>query len=931
MSTKTTLKRIALVAVSTLGFGMLSVAVAPTANANQELATTLAVGTLPTARVGVASNTPIVFNLPSTAATGDTVVVGVSLLSAPSNSSYANVAANPSAPSGFTAGANSGSILEWNAASSGSGSYGSLRADAFSAAGNATATSVYTIGADDTKSQITLRVEFTPDVAGTYTFLVSTPNALTDVIGDADSASHYYTPSSADTSTSFSLTTASAPTTMTLSALTPSPAALAAGGVPGQIVKITLGAPLGSGEKITLTTTGSATFQAPQDAADNTLTTWVIGEAGASGTNATCSSTACYVRVDNIAGETVTVTATGSGTLASSLTSSLGITFTLSDATPPTWTAAKLSTDTSLAAASASTTPTLTTANGLNSGTETATYLTATTDSSHSLYVSNSAANTAAEKSHWTITDTSSKITGTGVASLYSIPVSFSATAVAATATCSAGCAATTLTASLLRTGVDSYSYQTFLATLNATTPQLISVTASPAVEADISATNGTRRVATGSTNSIVFTLTDQYDGVMSNKSVTVTVAGRNGAVASTTLVTNADGEVTYSLTDTGTVGSSDTITATSNGISGTATLTYGDVTVTTLTVYTSAHVSAGVADTSITYADKVDIDASSTGGASATRSTVTVIAKDANAVVMAGVPVSFSVAGTGCGVLTTTETVYTAADGSASTSIYAWKETKCTVTATAGGQSTTTDVYFAQKGADEARTITAAVSGGLVTATVMDRFDNPIKGVYVYATRTGDGYFGSGSSSSSGQTDETGKVEFFLTGNSAATTVTVQLGSSTGADAEFGQSSSSAGKKGTASATQTAFTAFAAGTAATNQTGVGADLSPAGINSATVTVAAATNAARDAAEAATDAAAEAIDAANAATDAANLAAEAADAATVAAEEARDAADAATAAVEELATQVATLMAALKAQITTLANTVAKIAKKVKA
>jgi hypothetical protein len=89
--------------------------------------------------------------------------------------------------------------------------------------------------------------------------------------------------------------------------------------------------------------------------------------------------------------------------------------------------------------------------------------------------------------------------------------------------------------------------------------------------------------------------------------------------------------------------------------------------------------------------------------------------------------------------------------------------------------------------------------------------------------------------------------------------------------------------------------------------------------------------AAQDAADAATDAANEAIDAANAATDAANLAAEAADAATVAAEEARDAADAATAAVEELATQVATLMAALKAQITTLANTVAKIAKKVKA
>ena len=102
-------------------------------------------------------------------------------------------------------------------------------------------------------------------------------------------------------------------------------------------------------------------------------------------------------------------------------------------------------------------------------------------------------------------------------------------------------------------------------------------------------------------------------------------------------------------------------------------------------------------------------------------------------------------------------------------------------------------------------------------------------------------------------------------------------------------------------------------------------------VDPAQVTNLAAIAAAQASADAATDAAAEAIDAANAATDAANLSAEAADAATVAAEEARDAADAATAAVEELATQVATLMAALKAQITTLANTVAKIAKKVKA
>ena len=126
--------------------------------------------------------------------------------------------------------------------------------------------------------------------------------------------------------------------------------------------------------------------------------------------------------------------------------------------------------------------------------------------------------------------------------------------------------------------------------------------------------------------------------------------------------------------------------------------------------------------------------------------------------------------------------------------------------------------------------------------------------------------------------------------------------------------------------ATYTTFAPFSAGTVV-----ISATANNAAASAVTASFTVGGGALEDAANAAADAAAEAIDAANAATDAANLAAEAADAATVAAEEARDAADAATAAVEELATQVATLMAALKAQITTLANTVAKIAKKVKA
>ena len=86
----------------------------------------------------------------------------------------------------------------------------------------------------------------------------------------------------------------------------------------------------------------------------------------------------------------------------------------------------------------------------------------------------------------------------------------------------------------------------------------------------------------------------------------------------------------------------------------------------------------------------------------------------------------------------------------------------------------------------------------------------------------------------------------------------------------------------------------------------------------------AAQDAAVEAATAATDAATEALDAANAATDAANASAEAADAATAAAQDAADA-------VAALSTQVSEMVAALKKQITSLTNLVIRIQKKVRA
>ena len=195
------------------------------------------------------------------------------------------------------------------------------------------------------------------------------------------------------------------------------------------------------------------------------------------------------------------------------------------------------------------------------------------------------------------------------------------------------------------------------------------------------------------------------------------------------------------------------------------------------------------------------------------------------------------------------------------------------------------------------AKTGTANGDAVPVTVQVTDRFGNGVSGVSLTLSASGAGSFSGGASTQSFTTNSTGTYTFNATSLVAAGgTGTFSVSAATGTTANQ-------------------FTSVAGYSAATViDSSVTAGNSTASLD---ITFAAGTSAAQAAAEAATDAAAEAIDAANAATDAANLAAEAA--------------DAATAAVEELATQVATLMAALKAQITTLANTVAKIAKKVKA
>ena len=93
MSTKTSFKRIALVAVTAMGFGLLS-SVAPASAADTERdATSITVGAYSPARVGVSSSIPVTFALPSATATGDTTIIVAKLTSAPTGSNMLKTAA----------------------------------------------------------------------------------------------------------------------------------------------------------------------------------------------------------------------------------------------------------------------------------------------------------------------------------------------------------------------------------------------------------------------------------------------------------------------------------------------------------------------------------------------------------------------------------------------------------------------------------------------------------------------------------------------------------------------------------------------------------------------------------------------------------------------------------------------------------------------
>jgi len=457
--------------------------------------------------------------------------------------------------------------------------------------------------------------------------------------------------------------------------------------------------------------------------------------------------------------------------------------------------------------------------------------------------------------------------------------------------------------------------------------------------------------VKTGTTNVTTVIVKDQFGSPVANQSVSVALSSTSANYSATTTIapitTGAAGTATYSLVGGATTATLDTLTfacvPTACTTTASATMTYNYVstvpavgsiagyynqdwntTAVSGTLWPATGNLYATGSTALTLAKNINTSKAmgsfadgtsdalvslalyglTSAGASATGAVVTLSTVSGGHILDAsGLPTAsrnFLVGSTGW---------------TSNIQILATKTGDITFTATSGTVSKTFTLKVANASTDArfitisgAATGTANGAGVPVTVSVTDRFGNPVGSVALVIRASGVGSFSGGVTSQSFSTDDEGTYTFLAT------------------------SVESAGGVGTFTASSSTAADFGSVAGYTDATEIDSTVAAGNSSKAmSITFGAGINAAQAAAEAATDAAAEAIDAANAATDAANLAAEAADAATVAAEEARDAADAATAAVEELATQVATLMAALKAQITTLANTVAKIAKKVKA
>jgi len=912
MSTKTTFKRVALVAVASLGFGVL-VSVAPasadSADTNTAAKQSVTLDTVTTSYAGRVGQ-QIALNITGTTVAATpaagaiaTISIAAAITSQPSSTVlYPTLLAATSAiGTGVTVakGGNTLAAAATNAATitdAGSATHTAV----MNYAGTAATTAVTAVTADDLGSVI-----FTPNATGTYTIVVW--NESSRAIGNATGTGYAGMTMSAEPSLSGSessqtfTVTVSAGVASITSTVINATAAKSAGaegaeasfGGLGSLVKVTikdaagLAAALAPGESVIVDPSGTG------DVANvnNTVVASVAGAAYAL-TNADFTAGVAYVNIANATAE-VTYTTFTSGTVSNIATS----TFVATENVTGEWTVAPtaLSTGWNLTGG-AYTVPTVSSVSYSVSA-ATATFL-------------------ATEYAGIRFFDEDGSITGLAGASFDRAVLAAGTFTIAVTEKTAAGALY-----ELSGATVESDNAKDGLLLVVATAARDVAA-------AGITSTPANARVAVAGSTSLVVTVKDQFGVAYANGRVTFSLTGRNGLQAAQNGTTSSTGQVTFTVTDTALATSTlttDTVTITAydetNGASPTTApvITWSSVGVGTV-LLDSDNTTAGVANTTANVS--AGLIQAGLAGPSATggRKTISATITDTALLPMIGQACTWSVAGTTAAILSTTVTTYTNTLGVCTTSVYAWAAGTYTITATSGGKTGTATQTFHNATAATVRTISASVSGNVVTAVVKDRFGNGVAGATVYAIATGGANIGGSFLVSTPVTDLTGSVSWVVTGSGSVKFTTINP---TGTGLALDQSTAAAGNHVGDVLLPVVFTATTVGTTTTAETGVGASFSAAGVSSATVTVAADTTTA-DAATAAADAAAEATDAANAATDAANAAAEAADAATAAAQDAADA-------VAALSTQVSEMVNALKKQITALTNLVIKIQKKVRA
>jgi len=263
--------------------------------------------------------------------------------------------------------------------------------------------------------------------------------------------------------------------------------------------------------------------------------------------------------------------------------------------------------------------------------------------------------------------------------------------------------------------------------------------------------------VQKGGTVTVHAQVVDQFGTPLATQPIiTYSVSGRNNGVSGTAV----NGTITY--VDTGINGASntDTITAhdVADGLTGTAIVDYttGPATPSTVTVDTSG-------------SGTTDGTCAATGHTPATGvsfnhvTTVCALVKNANGEVLAGQTVTFTVSSGQVGAVgkvtpstsgTTFQTTTDAA-GVAFADVTSTKTGVQTVTATAGTATGSSTITYSAPAATDAFTIALAPATPTVapgasqkfTATVTDKFGNPVTGVSVNFTQSGPGSIGGASS----------------------------------------------------------------------------------------------------------------------------------------------------------------------------------------